>query len=98
MILIIYFYSQIVSHVINHEKTLREQVRCWVHNLTPFPEVYTFSTANERAQFLVLNADCAMVQVAIYLSLQSLVTSCKFCNGRKSESVRFSPILVSFPC
>jgi len=29
MSLIIYFYSQIVSHVVNHEKTLREQVSCW---------------------------------------------------------------------
>lgn len=27
MLLIIYYYSQIVSHVINHEKALREQAK-----------------------------------------------------------------------
>lgn len=63
MSLIIYFYSQIVSHVVNHEKTLREQVCCSVDNLTfftPPPEIYKRSTANEKAHFLDLKTDCTL--------------------------------------
>lgn len=52
MSLIIYYYSQIVSHVINHEKTLREQVQYNNFLIRLFANNYLFGPVVVREEYV----------------------------------------------